>query len=103
MLLCCLNKCSYAVEAIFVIHGYGPNPSPTKVFDQLGQRCALVIVTGNGSEKSGVLLPVAQTGTGSKMAYLQRKKQSKNNFAQLIFMLFKGIDLPKPCTVQVNI
>lgn len=100
MLLCRLDKCSYAAEAIFVIHSYGPNPSPTKVLDQLGQRCALVIVTGDGSEKSGVLLPVTQTGTSSKMADLQWKKQSKE---QLIFMLFIGVILPEHCTVQVNI
>lgn len=71
MLLCRLDECSYAAEAILVIDSYGPNPGPTKVLDQLGQCSALVIIAGNGSEKSGVLLPVAQTSTGGEMADLQ--------------------------------
>lgn len=50
------------------------------MFYQLGQRSALVVITGNGPEERRELVSFAQASTGSKMTDLvnRRNKMAKN-------------------------
>lgn len=65
------EKYRHAVVAVVAVTVDCSDPSPAEVLNQLGEGSALVEVAGDGSKEGRVLLPVTQTLTGGRMAYLR--------------------------------